>query len=417
MDHYLVKGGRPLEGTLPVQGAKNAALPILAASLLSDGCRLSNCPRLSDVTAACHILEELGCPSHWEEDGCLVIENCQQPSWVIPERLMHEMRSSIVFLGAMLGRFRRASLSFPGGCELGPRPIDLHLASLEKLGVRFHQDRDRLEADAPEGLHGANIQLPFPSVGATENVMLAACLAQGETVLRNAAREPEIGDLAAFLVAAGGDVTLEGDGTIRIRGVKELRPCDYRVMPDRIVGITYLCCGAITGGTVRVENCCPDHMQAVFPILEEMGCDLTLGAQEVSLTAPKQLQAVKNITTMPYPGFPTDALAPVMALSCVARGTTVFTETIFQNRYKQAWELCRMGAEIRCEGRIAVVRGVKALHPASVSCTDLRGGAALVIAALAAPGLSTIHDIRHIQRGYEDLPQVLSQAGACIYSQ
>ena len=413
MERYIVSGGNSLHGSLPVHGAKNAALPILAASLLCDGCHLRNCPRLSDVDAACNILNHLGCQTKWQDD-VLLISKGDSKDCSIPDHLMGEMRSSIIFLGAMLAKYRQAHLSFPGGCELGPRPIDLHLASLEKMGVEFQQNGDRLDCFVPGKLHGASIDLAFPSVGATENIMLAASLAQGDTIIRNAAREPEISDLAGFLNSAGGRVSIGSDGTVRIQGVERLHSTDYNVIPDRIVGITYLCCGAITGSEISVTSVEPDHMRAVFPILEAMGCHLNIDGNSVLLTAPKRLKAVRNITTMPYPGFPTDALAPIMALSAVARGTTIFTENIFQNRYKQAWELCRMGADIRTEGRIAVVRGVEKLHSASVSCTDLRGGAALVIAALATEGVTTIHDIRHIQRGYENLPENLSQAGACI---
>ena len=414
MERYRVKGGCPLHGQLPVHGAKNAALPILAACLLcEDSCSLRNCPRLSDVEAARNILAHLGCPSTRQGD-ILQIQAGNSGECTIPDRLMREMRSSIVFLGAMLSKYRQAHLTFPGGCELGPRPIDMHLAALEKMGVRFEQNGDALDCTVPHELRGASIDLPFPSVGATENVMLAASLAKGETIIRNAAREPEITDLAGFLNACGGCVSIEKDGTVRISGVERLHGCEYSVIPDRIVGITYLCCGAISGGDVTVTNCRPDHMRAVFPILEEIGCRLKISRNQIELQAPERLRAVKSITTMPYPGFPTDALAPIMALSTVARGTSIFTENIFQNRYKQAWELCRMGADIRTEGRIAVVRGVNRLHPASVSCTDLRGGAALVIAALAVDGSTIIREIRHIERGYEDLPSVLQQAGACI---
>ena len=417
MERYWIKGGNKLEGSLRVQGAKNAALPILAAALLcEDGCELHNCPQLSDVEAACRILDHLGCKTS-RQDSVLLVKASEREECSIPDSLMREMRSSIVFLGAMLAKFRQAQLTFPGGCELGPRPIDLHLSSLEKMGVVFEQEGEQLFCSVPKELHGASIDLPFPSVGATENIMLAASLAKGETIIRNAAREPEITALADFLNEAGGCVFIAKDGTVHIKGVQRLHRCRFSIIPDRIVGITYLCCGAITGGDVRITDCNPDHMRSVFPILEEMGCQLTIKESSLRLQAKQPLRAVKYITTMPYPGFPTDALAPLMALSCVARGTTIFTENIFQNRYKQAWELCRMGADIRTEGRIAVVRGVPQLHHAVVRCTDLRGGAALVIAALAAEGRSCIEEIRHIERGYENLPAMLNQAGACIQVQ
>ena len=409
-----MKGGRTLEGELRVHGAKNAALPILAASLLCEGsCELHNCPQLSDVNAACHILDHLGCKTYRQGD-VLMIEPGDSRDCSIPDHLMREMRSSIVFLGALLAKYRQAYLSFPGGCELGPRPIDLHIASLEKMGVVFTQDGEQLLCNVPHELHGASIDLPFPSVGATENIMLAASLAKGDTMIRNAAREPEIAALADFLNQAGGRIFIEKDGTVHIQGVNQLNSCRYSVIPDRIVAVTYLCCAAMSGSSCTITDCEPNHMRAVFPILEEMGCQLNIGEREILLRSPKRLQAAKHITTMPYPGFPTDALAPFMALSTMAKGTTVFTENIFQNRYEQAWELCRMGADIRSEGRIAVVRGVSHLHHARVRCTDLRGGAALVIAALATEGETSIEEIRHIQRGYENLPAVLNQAGACI---
>lgn len=413
-ERYIIHGPQSLQGTLNVHGAKNAALPILAASLLCDeGCVLHNCPHLSDVEAARHILSHLGYESSWEEHT-LNIRSLHPAEPDIPEPLMREMRSSIVFLGALLAKYRKAVLSLPGGCELGPRPIDLHLSSLEKMGVHFEQRGEQILATVPQTLHGADIDLPFPSVGATENIMLAASLAEGETVIRNAAREPEIGDLAAFLKKAGAAVSMDGDGTVHIYGVSHLNRCCHSVIPDRIVGISYLCCGAITGSHITVAHCRPEHMRSVFPILEEMGCRLQSGEQSVELWAPPRLKAVKHIATMPYPGFPTDALAPIMALCTLARGTSVFTENIFQNRYKQAAALCRMGADIRCDGRVAVVRGVDTLHGAAVDCTDLRGGAALLIAALAAQDCSRIGEIAHIQRGYEDLPAALKQVGAEI---
>ena len=416
MERYRVKGSAKLNGEIQVQGAKNAALPILAASLLCESCVLDNCPRLSDIDAACNILRHLGCETYWQ-DRKLLIRGGDCKVCSIPDELMREMRSSIVFLGAMLAKYREAHLTFPGGCELGPRPIDLHISSLEKMGVEFSQNGDFLDCVVKDELKAASIDLPFPSVGATENIILAATLAKGETVIRNAAREPEIIALADFINACGGSVNIDADGTVRIRGVKKLFSCEYSVIPDRIAAVTYLCCAAITKSKLKISNCCPNHIRAVSSVFEEMGCELNFDEKSVFIVPPRRLKAVKNITTMPYPGFPTDALAPIMALSTLAEGTAIFTENIFQNRYKQAWELCRMGADIRTEGRIAVVRGVGTLKAATVSCTDLRGGAALVIAALAAEGTSTIQDVRHIERGYEQLPLVLNQVGANIYQE
>lgn len=414
IEKYIVDGLQRLDGEIQVHGAKNAALPILAASMLCDRCELHNCPHLSDIRAACNILEHLGC-STCQEGDVITITSPNQLHCTIPEELMREMRSSIVFLGAIIARQKEAKISYPGGCELGPRPIDLHLSSLKKLGVEIVEDHGYLDCRVPDKLKGAVISLPFPSVGATENIMIAACTAEGETIIHNPAREPEITDLAGFLNTCGANIQFDSDGTIRIQGVPKLHEGIYRVIPDRIVAVTYLCCCAMAKGDLFIKGVCPEHMSAVLPILEEMGCQLDVGKEEIRIRSKQPLRAVKNITTMPYPGFPTDALAPIMSLATVAQGTTVFVENIFQNRFKQAWELVRMGADIKTEGRIAVVRGVEALHSADVCCTDLRGGAALVVAALGAQGKTTIRDVRHILRGYENLCDVLNQAGASIH--
>ena len=317
-------------------------------------------------------------------------------------------------MGAIISRCKQAKITYPGGCELGPRPIDLHLSSLKKLGVQIQEDGGSLACSVPDGLYGAQITLPFPSVGATENIMLAACMARGETVIRNAAREPEIIDLAGFLNACGAKIRIQPDGTVAIEGVKHLNSCRYRVIPDRIVAVTYLCCCAIAKGEVLLRGVCPEHLSAVLPVLEEMGCSLQVEKESILLRCDKPLRAVSSISTMPYPGFPTDALAPVMAAACTAQGTTIFIENIFQDRFKHAWELCRMGADIKAEGRVAVVRGVPKLHRARVRCTDLRGGAALVAAALGAQGKTVIEEIRHVLRGYEDLDGTLNTLGARI---
>ena len=417
-DRYIVDGMHKLEGEVWVHGAKNAALPILAASLLCDECEIANCPDLPDIRAAQRILRHLGCKTWWESDsgGRRVLSvKAEGPFvWDIPDSLMREMRSSIVFLGAIISRCKQAKITYPGGCELGPRPIDLHLSSLKKLGVQIQEDGGSLACSVPDGLYGAQITLPFPSVGATENIMLAACMARGETVIRNAAREPEIIDLAGFLNACGARIRILPDGTVAIEGVKHLNSCRYRVIPDRIVAVTYLCCCAIAKGEVLLRGVCPEHLSAVLPVLEEMGCSLQVEKESILLRCDKPLRAVSSISTMPYPGFPTDALAPVMAAACTAQGTTIFIENIFQDRFKHAWELCRMGADIKAEGRVAVVRGVPKLHRARVRCTDLRGGAALVAAALGAQGKTVIEEIRHVLRGYEDLDGTLNTLGARI---
>lgn len=417
-ERYIVEGRHRLEGEVRVHGAKNAALPILAASLLCDGCEIENCPDLSDIRAAENILRHLGCETCWQRDSNLQKVLSVRPKgpfvWDIPDSLMREMRSSIVFLGAIIARCRQARISYPGGCELGPRPIDLHLSALKKLGVEIEEDCGCLVCRVPGKLHGAQITLPFPSVGATENIMIAASLAEGETVIRNAAREPEILDLAGFLNSCGAKIRVLADGTVAISGVERLGGCRYRVIPDRIVAVTYLCCCAAAKGEILLRGVRPEHLSAVLPVLEEMGCRLHSEGETIRIRCTEPAQAVSTISTMPYPGFPTDALAPVMAVACCAQGTTIFIENIFQNRFKHAWELCRMGADIQAEGRVAVVRGVPHLHGARVRCTDLRGGAALVAAALGAQGRTEIEEVRHVLRGYENLDQTLNSLGAKV---
>ena len=413
MFEYIVQGGHRLQGEIPLQGAKNAALPILAAAVLCGECTLHNCPALSDITAALHILECLGCRTR-QEGNDIWVDSRAVCGNEIPYDLMREMRSSIVFLGPIIARCGAAVLSYPGGCELGARPIDLHLAGLAKLGVSIREEGGYIDCKVPDRLRGAVITLPFPSVGATENILLAAVLAEGETVLHNAAREPEITDLVDFLNACGARIALGKDASIHIQGVAKLHPAEYTVIPDRIVAATYLCCGAITGGEVIVRRAMPEHLLACLPLWEQMGCQLQVQGDAIRLQGPRRLQALHTVRTMPYPGFPTDAQAPFMALCCVAQGTSIFVENIFENRYKHAGELLRMGGHIRLEGRVAVVEGVRRLHGAAVASTDLRGGAALVIAALAAEGESVITGLRHIERGYENFDRILAALGAII---
>ncbi|MEG1447960.1 MAG: UDP-N-acetylglucosamine 1-carboxyvinyltransferase [Oscillospiraceae bacterium] len=416
MERYIVNGKKPLKGEIDIQGAKNAALPILAATLLVESAVISNCPYLSDVRAAEKILNYLGCDTTYGK-GTLKVKNDNKDIWDIPDELMREMRSSIVFLGAIISKCKKARLSFPGGCELGPRPIDMHLWALSKLGVKIKEDHGFLDCSAPKGLFGAKISLPFPSVGTTENIILASVTAQGETVINNAAREPEIIDLARFLNKCGAKIKGEGSSTIVIEGVPKLKSGKYSVMPDRIVSATYLSYCAITGGEIILNKCDPEHLSTILPVLEEMGCCINVYKDMIYMKSPKSpncLKPVSSITTMPYPGFPTDALAPIMSLTTVCDGTSVFIENIFENRYRHAAEMAKMGADIKVSGKIAVVKGVKQLHSANVFCTDLRGGAALVGCALCAEGESKINDIYHILRGYEGLEKNLQQLGADI---
>lgn len=408
-----MEGGHRISGTLPVQGAKNSCLPLLAASLLGDGRSVfTNCPVLSDVDTACRILEALGC-TVCREGQTITVEWNRAGGCAIPDQLMHQMRSSIVFLGAVLSRCKRAVLTSPGGCELGPRPIDLHLDALRRLGADIREEHGYLICEAKE-LHGAKISLLFPSVGATENILLAAAMAKGRTVIYNAAQEPEICDLARYLNARGARISGAGKSTIRIDGVDHLHGVTYPVMPDRIWTATMLGAAAITGGEITLTGAAPNDLESVLPVLEQMGCDIVTDEHTIHLEAPKRLRAVKRICTMPYPGFPTDAQAPVMALLSTACGTSLIVENIFENRFKQAIELCRMGADIKAEGRIAVVTGVPRLLGATVHAEDLRGGAALVLAGLSAKGETVVRQIEHIDRGYQRMEEDLRRLGAVI---
>lgn len=414
MQKLIIEGGVPLEGEMPLYGAKNSALPLLAAAMLCHGeTILENCPRLTDVFAASRILTHAGCVCHMQGHQ-IAVDAGQLSRTDIPENLMQEMRSSIVFLGAMLGRMGSCELSYPGGCALGPRPIDLHLDALRQMGAVIARKEGRLYCTVPDGLHGCRIQLKFPSVGATENVMLAAVLAKGETWLCNAAQEPEICDLAGFLRRCGAHITGDGGSTIHIVGVSRLEGCTYRIMPDRIAGLTYLAAGAVTGGTVKLCGTNGVDMENVLVLLEQSGCRLYRMEDAVYLLAPRRLHALPRLRTMPHPGFPTDAQAIFMAMMCVSDGVSIFEENIFENRYRHVDALIQMGADICVSGRTAVVKGVPELSGAKVEATDLRGGAAMVLAGLCARGRTEVSHIGHIDRGYEQMEQVLQGAGAGI---
>ncbi len=411
----VINGGKRLEGEIAVQGAKNSALPLLAATVLCSGeTVLHNCPRLSDCDAACRILECIGCKCRREKNT--VTADASVISGVeVPTELMREMRSSIIFLGSILARCKTCRLSFPGGCELGPRPIDFHLKALREMGAEIVERHGYLDCSAPKGLHGARIALSFSSVGATENIMLAASLAEGVTEIHNAAREPEIADLAEFINKCGGKVSGAGGSTVAIEGVEKLSPCEHRIIPDRIAAATYLCCGAISGGELILTGVDHADLRPVTAVLEQMGCSIyTYGKGHLFINTRKPLVSPGTIRTNVHPGFPTDAQPPLMALTSVASGTTVFVENIFENRFKHASELARLGAKISVEGKVAVVTGVKALSGAELISTDLRGGAALVTAGLAAEGTTRIGGLSHIDRGYENIEGVLRSVGADI---
>ena len=415
MEVLHIIGGERLVGEIPIHGAKNSALPLLAATLLVPGetC-IRHCPRLSDVDASMAILRHLGCAVRWEA-GDVIVNAAAPTGCAIPDDLMRQMRSSIVFLGAVVARFGEATLTYPGGCELGPRPIDLHLSVLRQLGVTVTEIHGTIRCTAPRGLWGQEITLPFPSVGATENALLAACTAAGTTTLYNAAREPEIGDLCRFLNTCGARIDGYDSGTITIEGVSRLRGAAHRVMADRIEAATYMAAAAVTGGDITLTGCDPRAVSPVFDPLRQAGCTITAAEDSIHILAPARLGGLGMIKTLPYPGFPTDAAAPLLAAACVGQGTSVFVETIFENRYRYVDELTRMGARIRVDGRVAVVEGVSALQGATVTCTDLRGGAALVVAALAAEGETRITALEHIDRGYECPEACLQNVGAVIH--
>lgn len=411
---YVVDGGRTMAGEVTVQGSKNSALPILAATLLCRGeSVLYNCPRLSDVEASLAILRYIGCTAK-REGSTLIVDTGSVTRFDIPPELMHRMRSSIIFLGAMIARFDRVRMTSPGGCELGPRPIDLHLSALREMGVEINEEHGELDCYVSEALHGANISLPIPSVGATENIMIAAATARGVTVISNAAREPEIVDLADYLNACGAKISGAGESTVVIDGVKRLSPACHAIIPDRIVAATLMSAAAVTGSHIHFKGIIPSHLESVIPVFRDSGCEIALSGEGMSITAPYRLRSPKLIRTMPYPGFPTDAQAPVMSMAAVADGMTVFVENMFLSRYSHVSELCRFGADIRVEGKVAVVDGVKRLLSAKVRAHDLRGAAALVVASLCAKGRSEISGIEYLERGYEDFELVLSSLGADV---
>ena len=410
-----IDGGRPLYGALEVHGAKNSVLPLLAATILGRGTSvLRNCPRLSDVEASLAILERLGCQTGWEGDAVWV-DASQVTGCSIPDHLMRAMRSSVIFLGPILGRLGRAEMSYPGGCELGPRPIDLHLDALRKLGAAVEEGPGKLTCTAKR-LHGGEIHLALPSVGATENAMLAAVAGEGTTVIQDAAREPEIVELQQFLVSMGARVRGAGSSTVVIEGGRPLRGGEITVMGDRIVAATYLCCCAAAGGEIELTGAESGHVSAVTSLLTQAGCKVKSGPGLIRLKRDPDapMRALPRIHTAPYPGFPTDAQAPLMAAMCTARGTTVFVENMFDSRYRHIDELRRMGAQIGAEGRVAVVTGVDRLHAAGLEAFDLRGGAALAVAALGAEGTSEIGGLHHIRRGYARLEEDLRALGARV---
>ena len=415
MENLIISGGIRLEGKTRLQGSKNSSLPILAACAAVNGISvIHNCPRITDVDIAVAILERLGCRVS-REGGTVTVDSGDINCSAIPEELMSEMRSSIIFLGALLARFGRGSATLPGGCEIGLRPIDMHIAAFRSMGVVIEESGGSMECTAPNGLAPCRISLSFPSVGATENIILASLAAKGETVITNAAREPEIKDLADFLNECGAKIIGAGQSVIRIYGGRRLTGAEHRVIPDRIVASTYMACAAVTGGRAVVTEVEREHLTPVIPVFELCGCKIDFANGEMSVTAPKRAERIKYLRTMPYPGFPTDSQALVTAVAATARGTSIISERVFENRFRHVPELIKMGADIRVEDScVAVVEGVPSLHGAKVTASDLRGGSALIAAALGARGESVIDGVRHVLRGCEDVCGNLSRLGADI---
>ena len=413
MDIWRIRGGRKLEGVCFMQGSKNASLPILAASILTPAeSELQNVPQLKDIDAALRILRHLGCVA--EQQGNEVYINAQGVTrCAIPHKLMLEMRSSVIFMGALLARCGEARLSPPGGCQLGRRPIDLHLSALRQLGATIEECGDEIICRA-EKLCGAEIYLPFPSVGATENIMLAATAAEGETVIHGAAREPEISALGEYLCRMGSAVSGAGTDTIVIGQRKFVAHIKHRILADRIVAATLACAAAACGGGVELRGVEPQHFSTVLHFLKRAGCDIMCQNRSVVLRSDGRLHAVGEICTEPYPGFPTDAQPVLMAALLKARGRTVIRETIFENRFRQVPELIRLGADITLHEQLAEIRGVDSLKGTVLNATDLRGGAAMIVAGLAAEGQTLVCDEGHIRRGYERFDARLCALGADI---
>ncbi len=413
MDRLIIRGGVPLRGQVEAGGAKNAALPAMAASLLTDGpIRLLRVPRLGDVKTITALLSHLGVSVEGFGQKVLTLSAGHVGQLEAPYGLVKTMRASVLVLGPLLARFGRARVSLPGGCAIGPRPINLHLAGLEKMGAKISLDAGYVEAKAPR-LKGARIAFDGQTVTGTENLMMAAVLAEGATVLENAACEPEVADLAALLNRMGARVEGAGTPTISIEGVECLKGTEHEVIPDRIETGTFMIAAAITGGDVTINRCLPRHLEAVVDKLQEAGVGVEEGYQSVRVWADRPVRAV-DIRTHPYPGFATDMQAQMMALMSIAEGTSVITETVFENRFMHVNELLRMGADIRVIGNAAFVHGVPRLLGAPVMATDLRASASLVLAGLAANGVTTLSRVYHLDRGYESLERKLVGLGAGI---
>jgi UDP-N-acetylglucosamine 1-carboxyvinyltransferase len=412
MDRLLVTGGTTLHGTVPISGAKNSALKLLAACLLAEGrTTVHNVPSIQDCVTMVEVLEHLGARCVWE-DGTLVVDTTSVEPAETPYELVSRMRASILVLGPLLTRFGRARVAMPGGCNIGSRKIDLHVRGLEKMGARFRSEHGFLEAET-RGLRGAIVSLDFPSVGATENVLMAAVGAKGTTVIENAAREPELVDLADFLTAMGARISGIGTSTVEIEGVDGFVPVEHTVIPDRVEAGTFAIATCVAGGSVVLTNARGDHLDLVFSKLADAGADVLAAEGGVAVSMERRPRAV-DLVTLPYPGFPTDLQPQMMALLAIADGTSIVTENVFESRFMFVDELNRMGADIRTEGHHAVIRGDDRLSAAPVRALDIRAGAAMVIAALGADGVTEISDMYHVDRGYQGFEAKMTALGARV---
>ncbi len=412
-EKLIISGGKRLQGTVKIDGAKNSALSIMAATLLTkDVCILRNVPRLTDVDIMAKVIRKLGVKVEWKEDNSLKINSDDFNNYEAPYELVKMMRGSILVMGPLLARLKRAKISLPGGCAIGARPVDYHLKGFEALGAQVEVEKGYIEAKVNK-LKGNDIYLDFPSLGATENIMMAACLAKGLTTIENAAKDPEVVELGHFLNKMGAKVEGLGTDLIKIEGVKKLHGVDYTIIPDRIEAGTYMLAAAITGGNVLIESADPLLLKPLIVKLEETGVQIELEKNLIKVTGPSRVKAV-DIKTLPFPGFPTDMQPQFMALSCMAKGTSVITETVFEKRFAHIGDLKRMGADIKVEGHSAIIKGVKKLSAAPVMASDLRGGAALVLAGLVAEGITELSRIYHLDRGYVNLEEKLNSLGADI---
>ena len=412
-EKLIISGENRLQGTVRIDGAKNSALSIMAATLLTkDVCILRNVPRLTDVDTMAAVIRKLGIKVEWRGDNTLYIDSDDFNNCEAPYELVKMMRGSILVMGPLLARLKKAKISLPGGCSIGARPVDYHIKGFEALGAQVEVEKGYIEAKVDK-LKGDDIYLDFPSLGATENIMMAACLADGITTIENAAKDPEVVELGHFLNKMGAKVEGLGTDLIKIEGVKELHGIDYTIIPDRIEAGTYMAAAAITGGDILIEKADPLLLKPLIVKLEEAGVRIELEKNLIKVTGPERVKAV-DIKTLPFPGFPTDMQPQFMALSCVAKGTSVITETVFENRFVHIGDLIRMGADIKVEGHSAIIKGVNELSAAPVMASDLRGGAALILAGLVAEGITELSRIYHLDRGYVKLEEKLTSLGADI---